>query len=179
MKTHSATRQAVEDRIRAAFAGVRLENGVSLHQAQVIDNYGEGVTQAEFARLPLSEETERWDHVTFQELESDNIAHLDPEGFRFYLPAFMISVLDDYVCSSMRCIGTISALYPKEHVLGYHMPRYNLLTYEQKQAVACFLEALPELLALDGEDRTIVERARRFWDQFLPIVRATGSAHER
>ncbi len=178
MKTHSATRQAVEERIRAAFAGVTLGNGVSLHQAQVIDNYGEGVTQAEFARLPLSEETQRWDRVTFEELESDNVAHLDPEGFRFYLPAFMISVLDQYVSWSMRVIGTLSALNPKDHVLGYHMPRYNLLTYEQKQAVACFLEALPELVTLEGEDRTIVERAMRYWTQFLPIVRATGDAHE-
>jgi hypothetical protein len=174
MRTHLAIRQAVEQRIRDAFAGVTLSSGVSLHQAQVIDNYGEGVTDEQFSRLPLSEETEHWDRVTFEELESDNIAHLDPEGFRFYLPAFMISVLDAYVSSSMRVIGTLSALYPKDHVAGYHMPRYDLLSYEQKQAVACFLDALPELVSLDGEDRTIVERAMRYWTQFLPIVRSTG-----
>jgi hypothetical protein len=132
---------------------VTLGDGVSLRQAQVIDNYGEGVTPSEFARLPLSEETERWDRVPLQELESDIVAHLDPEGFRYYLPAFIISLLDDYVSWSMRCIGTLSALNPKECAAGYHMPRYNLLTYEQKQAVACFLEALPDIVTLEGEDR--------------------------
>lgn len=167
------TRQAVEGRIRDAFAGVALGSGISLRQAQVIDNYyGEGVTEEEFSRLPLFEETERWDRVTVEELESDNVAHLDPEGFRFYLPAFMISVLDEYVPTSMRVIGTLSALYPKEHVAVYHMPRYDLLTYPQKQAVAVFLDALPSLVALDGEDRTIVERAMRHWRQFLPILRS-------
>jgi len=170
MEAQFRSREAVERRIRDAFAGVILGNGISLRQAQVIDNYGEGVTEIEFARIPLSEETQHWNRVTPEELESDNVAHLDPEGFRFYLPAFLISLLDGYDAASMRVIGTLSALYPKEHVREYHMPRFDLLTYEQKQAVAVFLDALPSLVPLDGEDGTIVERAMRYWRQFLPIV---------
>jgi hypothetical protein len=175
MKTYSTARQNIEQRIRDAFAEVTLGNGVSLHQAQVIDNYGDGVTEEQFSRLPLSEETERWDRVAFEELESDNVAHLDPEGFRFYLPAFMISILDEYDASSMRVIGTLSALYPKNEDAGYHMPRYNLLSYEQKQAVACFLDALSELVPLDREDETIVGRAMGYWAQFLPVIRSSST----
>lgn len=171
MKTHRVTREDVEKRIRTAFVGVTLGNGISLRQAQVIGKFGEGVTDEEFERLPLSEETEFWDRVTFEGLERDNIAHFDPEGFRFYLPAFMISVLDQYVPWSMRVIGTLSALYPKDHIADYHMPRYDLLSHEQKQAVAVFLDALPSLVSLEGEDGTIVERAMRYWTQFLPIAR--------
>jgi hypothetical protein len=171
-------RHVVEQRIREAFSGVTLGSGISLHQAAVIDNYGEAVTEEEFSLLPLSEETENWTHVTFDELESDNVAHLDPEGFRFYLPAFMISVLDDYDASSMRVIGTLNALYPKDHVYEYHMPRYNELSYEQKQSVACFLEALPQLVQLHDEDKTLVEQAMSYWTPFLPIVQSVGGAHE-
>jgi hypothetical protein len=179
MKTHSEMRQAVEQGIRKAFSGVTLGSGISLRQAAVIDNYREGVTDEQFSLLPLSEETKKWDHVTFEELESDNIAHLDPEGFRFYLPAFMISVLDAYDACSMRVIGTLSALYPKDHLAEYHMSRYDCLSYEQKQAVACFLEALPKLVQLIDEDRKIVERAMGYWTTYLPIFRAARGALKR
>lgn len=168
MKTHSTQRDAVEQRIREAFSGVALGSGISLRQAAVIDNYGEGVTDEEFSLLPLSEETMNWDHVTFAELESDNVAHLDPLGFRFYLPAFMISVIDAYDSCSMRVIGTLGALYPQDHIAEYHMPRYECLSYEQKQAVAYFLKALPELVELDFDDTKIIEQALGYWSAFLP-----------
>jgi hypothetical protein len=171
MSTTALTRASLEKIIRAAFAGVTLGDGISLRQAQVIDNYGEGVTDEEFADLPKSEVTDCWEEVSLEALESDNVAHLDPLGFRYYIPAFMLSVLEQYESASMRVIGTLSALYPKRQVAEYHMPRYNLLTYEQKQAIACFLEALPALVELEGEDRKVVERALRYWRQFLPVAR--------
>lgn len=174
MNTHSPKRRSVESGIRAAFAGVTLGTGISLRHAQLLDSGRAGAPAAESASLPPSGETERWDRIASAELESDHIAHLDPEGFRFYLPALMISLLDDYVSSSMRCIGTLSALYPKERIVGHHMPRYDLLTLGQKQAVACFLEALPDLVALEGEDKTVVKRAMRFWAQYLPTGGVSG-----
>lgn len=163
----AVTRELLVLRIRSAFAGVTLGKGVSLRQAKVIDDFGNGVTPDEFARLRLSEQTQHWDRVSLAELERDNVAHLDPEGFRFYLPALMISVVDHYDASSMRVIGTLSALYPRQTLAEYHLPRYDLLTREQKQAVAYFLYALAKLVALDVDDCTIVDRAMRYWAPFL------------
>ena len=174
MKGHSKMREVVEQKIRKAFSRVTLGGGISLRQAAVIDNYGEGVTDEQFSLIPLSEETERWDCVTFEELESDNVAHLDPEGFRFYLPAFMLSVLDVYDACSMRVIGTLSALCPEGHFAEYNRSRYDCLSYEQKQAVACYLEALPKLVQLMYEDRNIVERAMGYWSAYLPIFESDG-----
>lgn len=94
MNHATSPRDRLEGEIRAAFAGVVLSNGTSLKQAQVIDRFGEGVTEKEFNRLPLSEVTDSWEKVPWAELESDNVAHLDPEGWRYYIPAFMLSVLE-------------------------------------------------------------------------------------
>lgn len=173
METHSGQRDAIEQKIRKAFSGVTLGSGISLRQAAVIDNFGDAVTDEEFS-LPLSEETTNWNHVTFAELERGNVAHLDPLGFRFYLPAFMISLIDAYDSPSMRVIGTLSALYPRDHIAEYYMQRYECLSYEQKQAVACFLQVLPELVELDPEDTKIVERALNYWNVFLPVNCRSG-----
>src|SRR5215469_15804011 len=48
------------------------------------------------------------------ELERNCIAHLDALGFRYYIPALMLSVLDHYEPLSMRVIGTLAGLYPKK-----------------------------------------------------------------
>jgi hypothetical protein len=157
-------RAAVENQIRNAFAEVVLGKGISLRQAQVIDRYGEGVTDAEFEALPQGEITDSWDKVPFAELERNCIPHLDDEGFRYYLPALMLSLLSNYDSASMRVIGTISRLYPP--AVGPER-RYTYLTDAQHRAVACFLKALPHLVTLDTEDTTLVSRAlRNYWGRF-------------
>jgi hypothetical protein len=175
MSEAASVRADVEQGIREAFRGVTLGGGTSLRQAQVIDNYGEGVTDEEFDRLPLSEITQSWELVPWDELESDNVAHLDPEGWRYYIPAFMLSVLEKYEGASMRVIGTLSSLYPKDDVAAYYAPRYNLLTFEQKRAIARFLEALPSLVQLGYEDSKVVERAlKKYWRPYLPLIKVGG-----
>ncbi len=43
MKKHSELRLSVEQRSHNAFSGIKLGDGTSLRQAEVIDNYGEGI----------------------------------------------------------------------------------------------------------------------------------------
>jgi hypothetical protein len=173
------TRDVVEREIRTAFAGVMLGDGTSLRQAAVIDNYGEGVSDEQFRQLPQTEVTDDWAKVPWEELESDNVAHLDAKGWRYYIPAFMLSVLKEYNAGSMRVIGTLSSLYPREHLATYHLPRYDLLTYEQKRAIANYLQALPSIVALDTEDLTVVQRALdRYWRQFLPLSIVSNTSND-
>jgi hypothetical protein len=80
-------RRDLEEQIRAAFAGVRLGAGVSLRQAAAIDVYQRGWTNEQFHRLPEGEVTDDWTSIPDDELARDNIAHLDPIGLRYYLPA--------------------------------------------------------------------------------------------
>jgi hypothetical protein len=165
--------------IHKAFAGVVLGDGVSLRQSIVIDNYGEGYTDKEFEEIKLSEVVNDWTQIPKDELmEAECIAHFDAGGFRYYIPALMLSLIEKFDNSSMRVIGTIMSLSPKpDRMWTYCMVQYSLLSYDQKQAIAKFLIALPDLVTLDAEDKAMVERAiRNYWSEFLPIY--TPTKHE-
>ena len=82
--------QRLLDQIAAAFAGVELGDGVSLHETQVIDNYGTA-EQRLAARTP--DEKLDW-HKLIDDPElpwllgnAAGLCFVDDEGLRFYLPA--------------------------------------------------------------------------------------------
>jgi hypothetical protein len=161
----SAEPAAVQSCIRSAFAGVVLGSGISIRQAEVIDNYGEGCTSKEFTALPLGEITEDWELVPDTELERALPSYFDPQGFRYYIPALALSVLRNYDSGSLRVIGTIHSLYPKKQNC---VQKFELLNEGQKFAIAEFLTHLPNLVALGYEHDTCVSRAlRNYWSQFL------------
>jgi hypothetical protein len=110
METPLQIRRAVEIEIRMAFRGVTLGRGMNLRQAQFADRFQDAVWNAHSASLAHGEITDDWSQVPLDELERDCIAHLDASGFRYYIPALMLSVLDHYDAASMRVIGTLSGL---------------------------------------------------------------------
>ena len=159
-------RNVVEQQIREAFKGVTLGGGVSLCQAQVADQYGEGFTEAQLSVLLHPEITDDWTRIRFEDLDSDCIAHLDAEGLRYYLAPLMLSVMERYVAGSMRVIGTIGALDPRDPYKG---SRFKLLNEAQRRAIAVFLIALPQLVDLWAEDAKVVSRSlSAYWGQFAP-----------
>lgn len=166
-KQRISKRTAVVKAIRAAFKEVTLGQGISLRQANVSDLYAESLTLSEFKALPQGEVTDDWSRIPLAELEIDSIANLDAEGFRYYIPALMLRLLEHYD-NSMRVISTLSSLYPKKDSWEYDMSRYSLLTADQKSAIAFFLSSLLELADLDYEDKPVVTRAlNNYWAQFL------------
>ena len=172
MNHATSLRAGLAERIRDAFSGVCLREGISLRQAEVIDRHGVGYTDAEFDQMKQSEIIDDWAKIPFSELERNNVAHLDAAGFRYYIPALMLSVIDRHDSSSMWMIGTLSGLNPKKEfpVWAYHLERYSLLTFEQKRAIAEFLNVLPQMVPLNNEDQNIVKRALSiYWNEFLPL----------
>jgi hypothetical protein len=160
------SRASLEAAIRDAFHGVQLGGGISLRQAEVLDNRGSRLSDAEFAALPGQEVTDDWPAVPAEELDSEYIAHLDAEGLRYYLPAFMLRLLDDYVDGGeMWTIGTTRALDQRDrHPFGF----LELLTPRQRRAIALYVRALPELVELDAEDGKALARAfRDVWAPYL------------
>ena len=152
-----------------AFRGITLGEGTSLRRAQLADHCRDAVTKPRLSRA-RKEIIDDWSKVPLDELEGDCIAHLDAAAFRYYIPALMLSVLNDYDSASMRVIGTLTGLYPKnDDGWEYHMHRYSLLNHAQKAAIANFLSALPRLVELDLTDQKIVSKAlRNYWDEYLP-----------
>jgi uncharacterized protein DUF6714 len=171
METPPQIRHAFENEIRMAFRGVTLGQGISLRQAQLANGFQNAVLNAHSASPTHEEITDDWSRVPLDELESDCIAYLDALGFRYYIPALMLSVLGHYESSSMRVIGTLAGLYPKKDTSWeYHMHRYSLLNLAQKTAIARFLVALPKLVELDFEDQRVVPRAlRNYWGEYLQM----------
>lgn len=159
MKSKAETKVAIE----SAFAGVRLDGGLSLNQTKVIDNYGRGVSSEQ---LPNKEVTDDWTVIPTSVLdEADCLAHLDAAGFKYYVPALMLRLLDVYDSTSMMTIGTLLALYPKTESKKY---LYSELNEDQRRVIAKYLVSLPSLVDLDTEDKTIVERAvRNYWSNYL------------
>jgi hypothetical protein len=165
--SHQSTRKEVEDAVRSAFAGVRLGRGVSLTIAELID---EGADPATIDSLLGTEPDEDWASIPVEELErAEAIAHLDAEGLRFYLPALMSHLLDDYQPTAMWSIGTIAALDQRaRHPRGF----LELLSKKQREAIAIYVRALPELVELRYEDSTRVSRALQdVWADDLPAER--------
>jgi hypothetical protein len=166
-------RDDIEDSIRSAFANVRLRSGVSLRQAESIDDTIFGLEPAYVGR-ETDEVIEDWARVPESELLRDNIAHLDADGLRYYLPALMLWLLDHYdedrwlSGSDMTAIGTISAIAPDQTFARRRWAIYDSFTAEQRTAIASYVEALPRLVRLDHEDAKRIGRSmNHYWRRFL------------
>ena len=161
--------------IVTAFHGVDLDGGMSLRQAEICDKFGKDsdgrvVSDMDFAAIPDREITDNWSALSLDELERfPYLAHLDPEGFRYYIPAFLLSLLKDANRLSMRVISTLSSIQPTRDTWLYHMRLYEALTDAQRTAIAAFvfhLQSYPKLTASD--QRQVSAALQLYWRQFLP-----------
>jgi hypothetical protein len=171
------------DLLATAFHGVTLEGGISIRQGEVCDNYGKDNTgrelsDAAFAAIPRGEITDDWRALPFDELERfPYLAHMDAKGFRYYIPAFLLSLLHNANGISMRVVGTLSSLYPKRDSWLHHMQLYDLLTKEQRSAIATFLFELQSSPRLDRSDQRLVSAAlQAYWLQYLPQQHESNNA---
>ena len=173
-------RDDIQEAIQTAFAKVRLRSGVSLRQAESIDDTIFGLEPTYAGREP-DEITDDWMRVPESELLRDNIAHLDADGLRYYLPALMLWLLDHYdedrwlSGSDMTAIGTMGAIAPEQQFATSLWVMYDTFTAEQRTAIASYVEALPRLVRLDHQDATRVARSMDdYWRRFLPPFSLTG-----
>lgn len=161
--------------MKSAFRGVTLEGGISLRQGEICDNYGRDnqgrpIGESVFAMIPRSEVTDDWTALPLAELERyPYLSYLDAKGFRYYIPAFLLSLLEDASKGSMRVITTLASLRPSREHWSYSMAQYALLDETQRAAVATFLLYLQDDPHLDAEDQKLVFRALEcYWQTYLP-----------
>jgi hypothetical protein len=160
----------VESLIKRAFKGVQLGNGCSLRSAESAD----GCAKTEACEDPLAYPDVNiendWSALSVETLDTyPYLAYMDAEGMRYYIPAFMLSILAE-PDTGMRFICTLGALYPRRGgSADYTIGRYALLNQEQRCAIAFYLDALPSLVELDAGDQKSIERAlRNYWHEYLP-----------
>jgi hypothetical protein len=120
-------------RIESAFAGVTLDGGISLREADVIDDFG---TNADRRRARAQDEHSNW-----MQIPDALIAHyywclafFDARGMRFHLPAYMrFSLLNFRNAESNSIDFTIYAC-------GRNKPHFAAFSGPQKAAVRHFLK---------------------------------------
>jgi hypothetical protein len=88
-----AERRELLCRIESAFGAVQLCGGLSLHQGRARDNYEspEGVAAARTFDTEVT-----WQEIPDAKVDrlGDALSFLDAEGFRFYIPRFMMFALE-------------------------------------------------------------------------------------
>lgn len=154
-------KQDMIDEIAAAFAGVSRDGGVSLHQAEVKDDYGsrdeelaarELDTDATWLEVPEEDIAGHWDILSF----------LDPIGFRYYIPAYMVWTLDNLDSNSAD--ATVSALTQPVCKKPDHVQyrKYAIFSDSQRKAIGHFLQHLCDVGYEDPSDRP-ARRGLAYW----------------
>lgn len=89
--------QTLEE-LAAAFAGVKLGNGIGLCEADGLDYYA---SEEELASLRQRDERHDWRKISDQDLNElhSSTTFMDAEGFVFHLPAILIADLNDKLTS--------------------------------------------------------------------------------
>ena len=157
------SRQTLIAEIETAFSDVRRGNGITLHQARVLDDYGD---QEKQLKAREKDQDSRWQDVpskTIQDLY-DACFFLDAEGFRYYLPAYMIETLREDRHSG----------YPVGDWIVEDICRKDrrsdlrLLSESQMRVVAKFVEFVADRWDEGWADAaTAAKGLRKFWHQFL------------
>ncbi len=148
---YEARKAALIEEIIAAFDGVSREGGVSMSEAEVIDDYG---SDKKRAAARLSDTDTRWQDVSDEQLALNwPLTFFDPIGFRYYLPAYMIYHLrwiDDYIemgdDAPLKSYGNkaleyaLSAEYKKGKIEDFYLSKFKIFTQSQGRAIAHFLQ---------------------------------------
>jgi hypothetical protein len=145
--------EALCNKIREAFAGVTLGNGIGLQQAQGIDDYED---EATCARFRASDEKDDWTRIPVSELNRCNssLSFFDAEGMRFHLPAYLIADLQGaYTCGMAFCL-TQSGDYP-----GY----FGLLSDVQRKVVREFLFHISKEPDYEFDRQHILRALDEYW----------------
>lgn len=121
--------------ITEAFGDLHHNGGQRLYDAELADNYGE---ESPLTRRLADLTYDHWTEIPDWALAEAHTAlsHLEPEPFRFHLPAYMIWTLDNFdnpeVTSSLSPDMTI---YATRH----HPDRFATFDEPQRDAIRAFL----------------------------------------
>jgi hypothetical protein len=165
--TIDGLRERLVAEIEHAFADVSLDDGVTLHQMHVIDDYG---GEAEQIAARLKDPETRWQQITGEKLSlfSDSMVFLDAKGFRFHLPAFLRHALVTAFPSSGSADthGVMFALQdgPRN---TYHEDGIKLLDPPQMQCIASFFHYFARS-SESGWDSEARKALKAGWNEWTP-----------
>lgn len=156
--------QTIIEQIERAFAGVR-RGSITLHEAEVIDDCG---TDAERRRARARDTEEDWRDVSDGAIREcpDALTFVDPQSWRFYLPAYMRYALRH--SKSRRNAAFDHAIYSLDKggdrsLAEHKLQRFRTLNLEQACAVRSFLAFASENDAFC--DSVVAASALGYWSR--------------
>lgn len=175
----SADWQSIDDTIETltlqigvAFADVTREDGVTLHEADVIDDYGSDEQRAAARQLDTDRHWSEVEDALIDTLPSA-FSFLDDRGFRYYLPAYMCSALRNFDTTTSAARDTVLLALSIGRWYGSGEPgaapipeRFHMLSPAQAQTVCRFLRFFAAHGGSDSEIKQTQETLDDYWGQF-------------
>lgn len=140
--------------ITSVFKDVKLEEGISLSEANAIDDYKDKQFREECRK---NDEKDRWDTIPSSVLNENytSLSFFDAKGMRFHLPAFMIAEIKGEYRFGMSFVLT--------HLSDYKRSQFKALSKEQREVVRSFLEYLSEQPDYEFEKPEIKTAIETYW----------------
>ncbi len=175
MSDNEERRLALIELIEQAFGDVKLEDGISLSQSELYDEYVTDKKSLAKARAKDTEES--WTQIAKEKIDKYHIgsigglSFLDEKGMRFYLPAFMTNELKFNEQEENSEYGYVDDLIytltpPRSKSRGeykYFLDRFGNFTKDQVNAIVQFLNYLLE----DPNDIEETKIAFNYWEKRL------------
>ena len=133
--SHKDNAETIVTAIREAFLNVSRGNGISLHEADAIDDHA---SDDQRRRAKTLDTDSHWWEIRAEQLEKlyNSLAFMDAEGFRYYIPAYMTQALKTCTTGSLTIDATLVALFPATEEAA---SKFDLLDASQKESIARFL----------------------------------------
>lgn len=131
----------LRQKIERAFAGVSLQQGIGLYEAQGIDDYA---SQAECLAYRAKDEKLNWHNISVDALNRCNssLSFFYAQGMLFHLPAFLLASLNgDYLHE---------LIFKLTHVSDCAEKKFSLFNADQRSTVRSYL-----LFLLDEPDEVL------------------------
>lgn len=138
--TQPNEREILISEIRMAFHGISRSDGVTLHEARAIDGHKSEEERKNARRL---DKDNSWDEVPDAHIEQyyDVFSFFDVEGFRYYLPAYMIWAVKHFdVSQSCSSDNVIYVLSHSTILLERDTQVFNSFNLVQCRAICRFLK---------------------------------------
>jgi Family of unknown function (DUF6714) len=175
-----ALRESIIDEIRQAFGRVSREDGVTLHEAVVIDNFGS--EEERIAARALDPDL-CWQDVPDHLIEDHHeaLCFVDPKGFCYYLPAYMVWALRHFETS--ESVSVDHAIYSltlsgDQQLRAWHLERFRVFGAHQAKAICRFLRFMAAQENFVDAQQALAA-LERYWGKFcvstLPPTAGRGT----
>jgi hypothetical protein len=164
----------IKNTIIQAFDNVSYPKNITLYVAQAHDNY----EYDEDKKYKKNDFVGKWQDIPISHIEDCccALSHLEPDGVRFYLPAFMLWVLDNYESQTEDIsYATFSAFltFKNKDLENFHNEQFSLFNKEQKYACAIFLKYFIDNcnaeINYNAEVKVAEQAFKQTWCKYLTI----------